>query len=115
VIYNLPLTKLDGGAAKSAAKSAAETVKMATATTTSTVGRTPGELPGGAGVSWPARLNIEHRAATHWSVSGPELGHCWSSGHWTTFAPVFISSSFPSVSSDYPDFSASGRRQSGPN
>jgi len=41
VIYNLPLTKLDGAAAKSAA----ETVKMATAaatTTTTAVGRRPG-------------------------------------------------------------------------
>jgi len=38
VIYNLPLTKLDGAAAKSAA----ETVKMATATpTTSGIGRRP--------------------------------------------------------------------------
>jgi len=67
VIYNLPLTKLDGVKAKSAV----ETVKMATAT--SGVGRRPGragELPGGARVPAPAGLNIE-RPARRWSVSSP--------------------------------------------
>ena len=64
VIYNLPLTKLDGAAAKSAG----ETVKMAT---TSGVGRWPVNYRVALGSHGrPARLNIE-RPARRRPVSPP--------------------------------------------
>jgi len=89
VIYNPPLTKLDGAAAKSAA----ETVKMAAATTTTTgvdrLGHMAAELPPGRCWRGNGLRSTEYRA---WRQAGPTLagpGHCWSNvGHWTTFASV---------------------------
>jgi len=106
VIYNLPLTKLDGAAAESAARRLKWRRRRARSDGARSVNYRV--APGSR------RLNIERRArpgragpvATVVGVARrPSPRRAPSCGRWTTFAPAFISSSFPSVSSDYLDFS----------